>query len=361
MRAPRLHIHAGLPKTGTTAIQAGLAANRGRLEQAGLHLADTGFDPRGNHHALFWALGGPDPRRRRRAVAALLREAARGDLLVSSEFALLALRFAWGAHGFAALRDAGFGLRFVVFLRPQADFALSAYPEFLRNMLLPQTFEGFLARQAMPLVGDYGELIVGLKQWGDVMVLPYLAGQSWPAILRVFDLEAEGLVDPGLLRRSLDANGVAALQAAVAQIAPCIRRWNARLDLRRETLVQTGHWDTTGPAYCPGSPGLLEAIRSRSEAGNDEVAVRHWGAGWSEVFGDPAPAAPQTPLDNEQLNRWRGELVDRLTRRLGVIGGRPRTLRGSIGRPFDIAADKWIARRVLPTRSPAHGALRCEN
>lgn len=55
-----LHLHVGLPKTGTTAIQAGLFANRTLLERAGLSLAPMHGET-GAHHDLALLLGRRGP------------------------------------------------------------------------------------------------------------------------------------------------------------------------------------------------------------------------------------------------------------------------------------------------------------
>ncbi|MEM8843303.1 MAG: hypothetical protein AAGD47_16190, partial [Pseudomonadota bacterium] len=66
--------------------------------------------------------------------------------LISTEFAYLLMRFGFAAKGYRALRRKGFALKFHLFLRPQTDFAVSAYPEFLRNLLVPQGFRPFVDR-----------------------------------------------------------------------------------------------------------------------------------------------------------------------------------------------------------------------
>lgn len=56
-----LHLHVGLPKTGTTSIQAGLLANRDLLARAGLSLAPR-HNRAGAHHDLGLMLGREGPK-----------------------------------------------------------------------------------------------------------------------------------------------------------------------------------------------------------------------------------------------------------------------------------------------------------
>ncbi len=94
---PTAHLHAGLFKTGTTAIQAGLLSERAHLAASGLHVARTGQSAEtGAHHALVQALAGlqlgPKQADLPERLRAEIDAAGRPDLLVSSEFLSLILR-----------------------------------------------------------------------------------------------------------------------------------------------------------------------------------------------------------------------------------------------------------------------------
>ncbi|MEM8699825.1 MAG: hypothetical protein AAGF44_11665, partial [Pseudomonadota bacterium] len=142
-----IHIHAGLPKTGSSAIQRFLMANRGALRGQGLLVPEAGLGLRGDHHDWMFRLGGLDWWDRRRAVAELVEDleaAPEEEILISSEFAYLMMRFGFARHGYRILQNKGFALKFHLFLRPQTDFAVSAHPEFLRNLLVERPFPRFV-------------------------------------------------------------------------------------------------------------------------------------------------------------------------------------------------------------------------
>lgn len=362
--ATRLHIHAGLPKSGTTALQKFLISNRALLSSAGLYLPETGLDPRGNHHAVIRALGSFNPVQRA-AMARRFRAEIGRELLVSSEFASLMVRFAKGAAGFRSLTAQGFELHFYLYLRPQADLAVSSYPEFLRNLLYPQSFEAYLQRSFAGLA-DYAGLVARLSEIapGRVRILPYskdhrTGGIWWPLFEAIgMSLPRRKLSLPGEVHPSLRAPAVAALETALQRLDPELRHWSRRRKLRETLLRETDALPSAGPRYNPFPPKARRAISARYAEANAALAARHWPQSWAETFAaeesEAAPLSLYNPANPDQkaaheaaLKTLDHALQARLTR-LRKRAGRPGL--HWFGRPFDYSGDQvlrfLLARRI---------------
>ncbi len=139
-------IHIGTHKTGTTALQLFLAHNRSLLPAAGVYVPASGVDPwvGVGHHLLSRALTDPAGT----TVASLIDElhASNSPIAVvsSEELTSLALR----PHALAALADAmkaaDYQVKFLVYARPQAQWAESLYGERLKQNRRPPTFAAFI-------------------------------------------------------------------------------------------------------------------------------------------------------------------------------------------------------------------------
>ena len=167
------YLHIGLPKTGTTCLQASLAGNREWLAERGLSYPRTGCgapDPIG-HHALASALGFAstiqgDQDNVLPALQAELRS-VEGDCLISSEEFSKLLPAADGNSLRRLLR--GFRVKVVAYLRRQDEWAASLYGQvlaarFLKDANLPR-FLPFLRR---PFMRQSLDFLRPLEFWGSV-------------------------------------------------------------------------------------------------------------------------------------------------------------------------------------------------
>ena len=143
-------IHVGTHKTGTTAIQRFLAANRERLALDGLYYPSAGLlsDQLPGHHIVASELAGDRLFDRAAGtlggvVAEIARARPRAACLSSENFEYLHVR----GTALSALRDAivaiGYRPRIVLYVRPQHDYAESLYAELVKHgMQVP--FASFL-------------------------------------------------------------------------------------------------------------------------------------------------------------------------------------------------------------------------
>lgn len=364
-----IHIHAGLPKTGTTALQAFLMRNRALLQERALVMPETGLEAaRGNHHALAQGLGSYNPLARAnmaRTLSAEIENRTEGDILVSSEFIYLMCRYASGITGLKALARRGITLKFYLFVRPQPDLAISSHPEFLRNMLLPQGFDAYLSRNFPKLGGDFTKAAGLLESVspGNVYVLPYNRANRrvgvWWTLLEamghgVAQQNRAAFEGPGTVNLSLDAVGVAALEGALQQIeqARSIRRWSRRRRLREVLLKATEEIKGGGLGYNPMSPTDRARLWQASQPQNDALAKAYWTEGWNDVFADERATKPEscvftreagTPEDRGRYDAHRAILMDALLTKIARMKARARPLPfGIFTYPVDYAGDRIL-------------------
>lgn len=148
---PRLHLHAGTHKTGTTAIQRFAADNRGALQRQGLLYPTYGpriRTPNESHLAMFHAIAGEKSAVTETKVPKLLsrwwQTACKEnlDVLLSAE-AIWRHQISRGNNGWWAKRRAylnsvsallqGFDVHVHIVLRDQESFLTSSYREHVRK------------------------------------------------------------------------------------------------------------------------------------------------------------------------------------------------------------------------------------
>lgn len=171
MTSPRIYLHIGAPKTGSTAIQACCANNRAALLAHGILYPEVSLRGYGHHDMAFLLAGGypdwatPQPRPLEELLSEL-ETAARthaGDLLLSSEnFYLLAdpVKVRAGLESAGAL--AGRQPVILVYLRRQDEAHASWYNQTIKAQGYTHTFEECLT--AFGSLFDYHER---LRLWAD--------------------------------------------------------------------------------------------------------------------------------------------------------------------------------------------------
>ena len=189
----KLFLHIGLGKTGTTAIQFWLAANRTQLAGHGWFYPAIGYFERGRaHHALSHKWGGwikPELLAGRNLDAewCALRDhiAAASDdsaFIVSSErFAAASMDPRYSTM-LPYLSDVlrGIDVRIVIYLRRHDDLAEAYYKQMVKAGLTTAPIEDFV--QNLPPEFDFSEL---QKRWGgafgaDRLIVRWYEPMMWP-------------------------------------------------------------------------------------------------------------------------------------------------------------------------------------
>ncbi|MBN9889811.1 hypothetical protein [Salipiger abyssi] len=231
---PTLYLHTGLHKTGTTSLQKAFFDNRAGLARQGLLYPETGLSPHPSnwgHHELAYALRQPGPGE---ALWQALREEADAAgldrVLVSSE-ALSHLPYpglpASRPYKLIARIFAGYDIRLVVYLRPQADMIAALYRHHVKALGERRDPFDFIA-QVAPRLEYQHYLNTAAAGLGPEAILPR---RYQPGALVDRDIIADMATVTGIdltrefrrpgtpLNRGLSADGLAAMLDANRRLA----------------------------------------------------------------------------------------------------------------------------------------------
>jgi hypothetical protein len=310
---PKLVFHAGAAKTGTSAFQRWLAANRAPLGAAGVLVPVSGVNPAGNAGTLLAALAGvADPVRGPRLLDRFAAEVAGAPdrLVVLSCEALSGPRYArlLPAVG-RSLRRAGRDPVAVMAVREQLGWINSAWA----HMRLQLVERGPFADTARDL------LKAGRVDWARQEAAFQAAGFGFQAAAFTAAFRAEGVV-AGLARVAALARLAPLAADAPAERANTSGGWRQMIVTEEVRLGLAARGRAIAPAERRPLRALIEramagvadepfngfdpALRAEVEAalapGNDAFAARHFGARWVDLF-PPPPDRPVTPVTLAEL------------------------------------------------------------
>ena len=216
---PSVYLHIGLPKTGTTYLQAMLFDNRQRLQELGVHVADAGSiihevgdinrEPAGHtlsHHKLAWSL-----QRQRDDVAKLpiedLRSALASDFgsnettLISSECFYWEVRDGADIASFRRLLPEN--VHVLAWLRNRWEFIDSMYCQAVYDHQFKGAVEDFVEENS-----DFFDYGAALSQWGNVFGAKALKLSFYDSSKDPLQqlLHAIGVPSDGLATRPMNIN-----------------------------------------------------------------------------------------------------------------------------------------------------------
>jgi hypothetical protein len=318
----RIFLHAGEPKTGTSAIQLLLRDNREALRDLGYLVPSAGASRSGNYEGLVSAiLGAPVPPRFAGCLEAFRAEI---DLhpattaIVSAECLDYAFRIDEKRDRILSFfRDLGLATTVVMFIRADAETLSSAYAEQVKSFLSGCTL---------------GEFVVGHRRYIHLLKLAELPGIE--TIFRPYNKEVR---DAGAAREFLRVIGVP--DQALGSLRP-ERRVNqslgpiavaAALEIRKR-IERTGRQPTDQqrqalkaellrliaheepePSFYGVDADLFQLIENRAAKKREQFAQIAWGKSWHEVFAsdraepkqcnafDPATAPPEARKRYERI------------------------------------------------------------
>ena len=298
---PRLYLHIGINKTGTSAIQRYLSSHRAELERARVLYPVTGRAGEAHYglsRALGFAHGKPavNAQELERLRGALLEEVQTADaeaLIVSSEDFVLRGDVARVQEFFSA-----FDCRVVVYLRRHDHWWLSSYNQAVKMVANPPWEPGINAylqfcRKRKSARASHREL---LERWAAVFgvaaigVRPYEAAQNEGGVVADF-LRTTGLVElaasaAGSVERvneSLAGDVVHILDLVQrAQISPRMRE-----TLKKKLLAERA--PAPGAAPDPMRPRLRRRLIEENRPDYEYIARTFLGRDDGVLFREPEP------------------------------------------------------------------------
>jgi hypothetical protein len=307
MAGQLLHVHVGIPKTGSSALQRFLLDNRDRLADSGVFLPRTGQRHDGPHHPLVRRLSGLAGTRAPKieALAAEIRASGLPAALITSEYIVPLMRASLLGWSFRRLAGMGFRLRFHAFVRPQPDLLNSAYPELLRSTLAWRSFEDFVAERRRSPARAFQTLLAPLARHAEAPLTlhPYTAaarrtGIWWPFLagLGIDEGDRRGWVLPGEVNRSMGPLATHAVGRLVRRIERrgLIRGFRNRQLLRDRIRAATLAFPAEPAPFCGLDAAMRDLLWSEAAEANEALARAHWGRSWDEVFSEER-ARPVVP------------------------------------------------------------------
>lgn len=349
-------IHTGLHKTGTSAVQARLAASAGALAAAGILYPaagrSKGAEASPAHHRIAATiLNGAADAAGERALQGLAAEIAHTPhraLVISSELVSSSLLkrepFRVPAY-FAAL---GYRVKLLTYLRQQGDFLVSRYVQRVKTLHEARSFAAFCdpiladprhlsdqvdrAARARGMVAEFRPFSAALRREG--IERPFLTGLF--ALCEVAEgAEAEALAARCLatplprVNERIGPLDLALRRSVVRGIenGPSVCRDHGRYVERRITALLAAQGRQPEPRYDVADAAFLARVEAAFGPTNDAFARRVWGMGWHEAFG--GPPVPVEPNDIEVTrdpalvalhDRLLPRLLRRFRRRVAVQG-----------------------------------------
>jgi len=322
-KQPKLFLHIGMNKTGTSVIQHVLSANRAELANRGLLYPDL-KDGQVAHYAISDMLGftlgkaGKSPQsaeidQLKQKLVRQIDAQAFSDTVISSEFFVV-------PRNIDAVKTlfADFDCRIVIYLRRHDHWWAAVYNQAVKTVADPpwrRGVEAFLRfhRKTNPLYGDYRHLV---ERWANVfgeqniLVRPYETQQNKPNIVADFldtigRPELASLLDKEAPRinESLSANHVYLIDILQrSKIAP-----EVRAQLIRYVLQHVEPSDEDG--FIP--PPLRRQLVDDNAGDYAYIARNFMGRENGELFLEPLPD-PDAPWEVPHHPRYM-EVVELLT------------------------------------------------
>ncbi|MEL6235335.1 MAG: hypothetical protein AAFR46_13090 [Pseudomonadota bacterium] len=333
-----------MPKTGTSALQAYLAANARALARVGILYPQSGRQNKGIQHGdlMREIAGRPIFKGNARMVADLDREIARRPhevLLLSGEFIYNPLY----VQGTRAVQDhfaaRGYRLHVVTYLRDQPALMNSFYAQLAKGLREARGFDAFLDQRLNPhrapgrvfrmerflantasqesnrqnAAGERPEdgVTHHFQPYAAEVQSTGIEPHFMDALARICAQEelAEGLADirPKLRRvpRQNETCGPVQLAAARilgAEIAPRFTQpelARATVGVIERLATATEEAGLSEKAYSGLTPARVAQIRESLHAGNAKFAQNVWGTSWEAQF--PRAEAPPVSNDLEDL------------------------------------------------------------
>lgn len=297
-----LFLHIGLPKCGSTTIQAALVRMAPALERRGIHVLVAGRNRQGSHSPLKRALAEPELAASRWELGAAATEiaasAARRFVVTAESLTSISPDHAeWPERVRAWAERAGVSVRVVAYVRPQWELVEATYSQLVKRGSVGWSFDRWLPGETPLGPGtalrlDYGRR---LRPWRHVF-----GGES--LVVRPLDRAAGGT---GLVAHFLRVVGVD--DARLLEAASAAPRRNTRpgakyLEVRRRARRFAGRKSLARGLALQGAAALIRGDRPFAGLAAEDIAAlqarfEEANASFAREFGiDAGGALFRTPL-----------------------------------------------------------------
>jgi hypothetical protein len=309
------YLHAGPPKTGTTAIQRFFRDNAAVFAKQDFFRPLTGAEDGSHYHApLVEAFRPGQDRLLRTQLAAEITGRGRpGRVFVTAEhFAVRLVQPDFVDRLAAFCQSLGYRLHVIFYVRPPAPLLNSLYTQYVKNWRPVLDMDGFLSRELGRGAHDYMRLLAALHDRPDISLTlrPFNAGVLKRGLTQ--DLcETMGLSTEGetlaAREEQVNVSPGARTVAAFLRLRTIITRDYP--DLPREALAPltyplvaaAGPLGWNDEAYGGITPDQERRIADSLASGCEALARRHWNRSWNEVFSErecqPPPYRVFVPKD----------------------------------------------------------------
>lgn len=307
---PRIILHTGTPKTGSTSFQRTLRANRGLLRERGLVVVPTGSARDLGElklAACLFGQRGADAEATRAAFWEIVAAETGRDIILSAE-SIAAVMQADGGAALAEMvergRRTGHSVEFVTCLRHLPAHFGSQYSQIAKTFHAQRSFEGYVRHHIAP--PHYLRLQAEqlLRTGLSTTFIPFNAETRRMGVERAI-LTALGH-DPEGLKRIPPANE----RVGICQIAVSLSltaRLRATHDISLEhvramrLLVEEACAKAVpdDPRYSPLTPALAAEIEAAFLPEADAFARDVWGRPWREVFAEDLGCTKPTSTIDE--------------------------------------------------------------
>ena len=313
---PKVILHIGMNKTGSSAIQTYLHSNRARLRDYGLLWPKTGLGTKGQgegyHYGLSTALGftasrdsaakAADPGDLRASLDAEIAACNPKTVVISSEFFVLRRPTASLASFFN-----GLDTRVVVYLRRHDSWWPSLYAQAIKTANQPPWDRDFVSYRDHVLklqqqhfrFGDLLEAMADVFGQDRLLVCPYEKQQLKPDLVtsflhRIDASHISDLVPPDTRQRvnpSLSLHSLSLIDWVQRKAIP------PRNKGRIIRAIMAEDTDESGPALVPDS--LRRQLAEEHLADYQQIAETYLNREDGILFRDPLPAPPETGNSND--------------------------------------------------------------
>jgi hypothetical protein len=329
----RIFLHAGQPKTGTTAIQYFLGQNREELTRLGYLFPREGLSHIHNHGPLVSDIRGepasPQHRGSARRLARTLQENPLPNAVISAErlFPDFGECLATGSRNTVVeyFSQTGIPTRIVSYLRADPARLNSVYIQKIKSFRVDVSIPDFVADQLGRIEVPYMKFLeMAVPSKVDLAFRPFDRSVQQRGVVRDF-LLAVGLSEQqaamvGQEQRLNDSLGPVALEAARATLArikrngldPTLRQRRAL----RDALFRLVEQDRPEPTFYGMDESLSELVDRTLGEDREAFSRAVWGKSWGEVFApqvrpvnafDPSRAEPDASAHYRRLcdGLWR--------------------------------------------------------